>query len=769
MTVFTKLGTEINAPVDSTGAPRGAAMSDEMVWKTEVESVVNAFVSNGGLIYDIRANLYADLAHGANTSAWVIADATVAYNGIYRKSGASGAGSWARVADLPYSFVKAINTGSGTPNAIEATTAVPIPAADGAALITLPIAATTTATPVTVSFNGGTALTIKTNSGNNPAIGGIVVGGILTGYVSGTTFRLLSDQASAAIQAAAEAALAEFQSQYLGAYASAPATDPNGDPLQEGAFYWNTASKAHFYWDGTGFQAFPFATVANGAITDQKVAAYADATAIDAGKVAYRPTWTGAVTKPLIARFQGQIHVSEAGVAGDGVTDDRAKLKAIIDYAASVNDTVLLDALNYKINAPIVVEPGSWRSFKLKGAGTGNHQTASSAGTCIVTNGTYNAFEVSFDTFANENFRMEGLGFYNAAQDQLGGGAAIKVIRGANNNRYVDDFIFDGVFANGFAAMFIWQGLHKKTDPNPNSGNVFFGRITGRNVSAQNCGYFWLQQNAGCNLVSFTASKAFQCNFGGFVLLPDGDVGPGNGFGSMIRLRWNDSHDEGVGGMWQTGKGMEPSGGTPIRSTISRHNSTSEGGGASGTPGTGDPWGLTAHDAVSAPNAGTDIFITGDADYKLPFGQGVLPRLPVGSTLASSSPIRVTNDGGRILSSDYVNAPRLRQIVAGSGGTATFTLTVGDTRDFAIETTLIGADGIYGTLRNLHSGRPSTTTTTHTGVGALSGGLSVVWGSGGTSDILTATVTNNGGAAAAVDMIVSNLSGASITTESTAP
>lgn len=65
-----------------------------------------------------------------------------------------------------------------------------------------------TASPVTLSLNGGTPLTVKTASGNNVIAGGLVAGMVIAGYIDGTEFRLLSDIASAAIQAAAEAAAA---------------------------------------------------------------------------------------------------------------------------------------------------------------------------------------------------------------------------------------------------------------------------------------------------------------------------------------------------------------------------------------------------------------------------------------------------------------------------------------------------------------------------------------------------------------------------------
>ncbi|TCU34175.1 tail fiber domain-containing protein [Rhizobium azibense] len=266
-------------------------------WGAWLESIITAFTSNGGLIYSSKAEMDADLAHDAKSMAWVLGDATVANNGIYKKNGASGAGSWTRVADLPFSFIIASDVGAGTSNAIQATTSIPvtesalvlmnvfeantsspvtvslnggaalnilsasgqqikagdlksgmfvagrvsgsnfrlindfglqfltgtntggtnaitattpfsIPSGDSQALIILPILSSNTASPVTVSFNGGTALTLKTNTGNDVAAGGLVPGMRLLGMISGSTFRLINDQVSAAIVAAAEAAQA---------------------------------------------------------------------------------------------------------------------------------------------------------------------------------------------------------------------------------------------------------------------------------------------------------------------------------------------------------------------------------------------------------------------------------------------------------------------------------------------------------------------------------------------------------------------------------
>lgn len=57
-------------------------------------SVVDGAVMGAAVPYATRAGLYADLAHDAGKLGVVYDDSTAAYNGVYVKSGASGAGSW---------------------------------------------------------------------------------------------------------------------------------------------------------------------------------------------------------------------------------------------------------------------------------------------------------------------------------------------------------------------------------------------------------------------------------------------------------------------------------------------------------------------------------------------------------------------------------------------------------------------------------------------------------------------------------------------------
>lgn len=69
-------------------------------------------LSVGGPHYEAYATLAADLAWGADTVGVVWGDNNEAARGVYKKSGASGAGSWARIGDLPMSVatLEALNT-----------------------------------------------------------------------------------------------------------------------------------------------------------------------------------------------------------------------------------------------------------------------------------------------------------------------------------------------------------------------------------------------------------------------------------------------------------------------------------------------------------------------------------------------------------------------------------------------------------------------------------------------------------------------------------
>lgn len=138
-------------------------------WGTGVESTLGAI----GLGYATLANINADLEHPANTLAWVYADATPANVGIYQKSGASGSGSWSRVADLPIEVLRLTVTG-GTANAIQASASM-TPTTPGNKFYLLVANANNTGA-VTLALNGGAAVPVKDAFGS-----ALVAGSLLSG------------------------------------------------------------------------------------------------------------------------------------------------------------------------------------------------------------------------------------------------------------------------------------------------------------------------------------------------------------------------------------------------------------------------------------------------------------------------------------------------------------------------------------------------------------------------------------------------------------
>ncbi|KRB58451.1 hypothetical protein ASE04_27440 [Rhizobium sp. Root708] len=153
-------------------------------------------LTNAGKLFETLAELNA--AAVGDFTPWVFADPDGEKNGIYRRIGSA----WVWAMPLPYSFIKATNSGVGTPSAIQADTGIPV---SEAALVIVPIAETSDESPVAISFNGQAALTVKSNSGNDIAEGGLIAGMLIVGVKDGETFRLITDQANSAIVAQAEA------------------------------------------------------------------------------------------------------------------------------------------------------------------------------------------------------------------------------------------------------------------------------------------------------------------------------------------------------------------------------------------------------------------------------------------------------------------------------------------------------------------------------------------------------------------------------------
>lgn len=88
-------------------------------WGAAIESATNA---GSRLYFDTRAALFAQLGYPAFTGAEVVADPTLAFNGVYQKSGAAGTGAWTKIADLGFATLQVTVTDHETRlDAIEVT------------------------------------------------------------------------------------------------------------------------------------------------------------------------------------------------------------------------------------------------------------------------------------------------------------------------------------------------------------------------------------------------------------------------------------------------------------------------------------------------------------------------------------------------------------------------------------------------------------------------------------------------------------------------
>lgn len=231
------------------GVPASGAHKPEKAdirrWGSSLESIITTGALSDAIWKDTKANLDADLAHAADTIGVVYDDSTSANNGLFKKEGASGSGSWTQITTfLPgYQFITATDDGGSTANAWTMDTSPRLPSGDGVALVSLIVPVTNTSATVTVAFDGGTALAVKTASGNDPAVGGLVAGMALLGVVVGSEFRMRSDQASAAVQTAAENAQAYAEEWANKAEDSLVSSAAGGDGVDDySALHW--ANKA---------------------------------------------------------------------------------------------------------------------------------------------------------------------------------------------------------------------------------------------------------------------------------------------------------------------------------------------------------------------------------------------------------------------------------------------------------------------------------------------------------------------------------------------
>jgi len=143
--------------------------------------------------------------------AWVMSGPEA---GIYENVGSTSTPSWERHGDIPQFLITGINAGSGTGNAIQIVTDLPVPVEDGRALIVVPIVIENTAVAPTIVINGRPPLTIVNNNGDAIGVGLLKTGMYISGFIVADKFRLINNQLDENIVVQIEILFAQIEEYY---------------------------------------------------------------------------------------------------------------------------------------------------------------------------------------------------------------------------------------------------------------------------------------------------------------------------------------------------------------------------------------------------------------------------------------------------------------------------------------------------------------------------------------------------------------------------
>lgn len=231
--ILTNPAVEVFAPTTGGGEARGANMGQAQGWGIEIERYISAAFGvtttvQGG--WDASAGTFPGGGTAAKGDAYLVTTAGTV-NGQKFRSGdmiiaiatnaatTTYAGNWVRVAAALDPVVFVTDSGAGTANAIQVSAANQV-SGDGGQFLSGVIFEANTSGVVTITITDITGavygpFTIETASGNPPAVGGLSEGLSFSGQIVGSSFVLLSDQATSALLAAAEAAQAAAEAAAL--------------------------------------------------------------------------------------------------------------------------------------------------------------------------------------------------------------------------------------------------------------------------------------------------------------------------------------------------------------------------------------------------------------------------------------------------------------------------------------------------------------------------------------------------------------------------
>lgn len=127
----------------------------------------------------------------------------------------------------------------------------------------------------------------------------------------------------------------DFDERYLGAKSVAPTLDNQGNPLQEGALYYNSTSNGLFVWNGTVWVSADFNQFTNFTATGTTFA------------------------RNLVTREADVVNVKDFGAVPDGVTNNYTAILNAINYAATNGKTVYFPGPGTYNLSPAVTVPSN--------------------------------------------------------------------------------------------------------------------------------------------------------------------------------------------------------------------------------------------------------------------------------------------------------------------------------------------------------------------------------------------------------------------------
>lgn len=327
-----------------------------------LEAIASGAQAGGGIAFSSKAQADANLGWSAFQLALVTSDATPALNGIYQKLGATGVGSWLRIADLPNEVVQ-LTVSGGTANAITATMLPQVPTQPyGKFYILTPTAGNTAA----VTVNGAAVV----NALGSSLIGGELVDGspvvmIWTGARYQLLISLPADTAGVVADAVAARNAASGYATSASGYATAAASSASA-----------LGNQVHQY----DTRALAIAATIPSGVNLVRVLGYTSAG--DGGGALYKkvgsaPSHSGKFQSADGAWWEfvveGALDIRQFGGGGNGVTTNDAAFDAAwsVLVAAGAGGEITFPGGKFKFASPVAKTlPNSQFAIMVSGAGS---------------------------------------------------------------------------------------------------------------------------------------------------------------------------------------------------------------------------------------------------------------------------------------------------------------------------------------------------------------------------------------------------------------